>query len=568
MATRDIAALLVMGALTASTAGAQGVEIDHKAVGCIVVGKYPKMNACFNPASSLARSRVYFRPEGAASWYYVEMKSDQPCFTGILPRPGKKLVGKKIEYYVEGQDKTFNASRTAEYDPVVVKSAQECKKDVPVAPFLNNAAVAVFPALPAGFVAGGIGTGAVLGIVGAGAAAAGTAVAVSSSNNNTTTTIVTGVIAPTTVATPPPTVTPTTLAPTANHAPNALLKTNPDPPNGTTPLTVNFDLCSSSDPDGDALSYFFDFGDGTQTSGPCSVSHTYTATSLRGPGSLSGDVRSQSTTYNFLGSVVDPSGASQSRARNVIVDVPPVTTTTTTTTTTLCPAPVITITDPVPHICYDLNSGSPFTVSADASNSSKVHFNLDFTGTPCGYLTSNVGAKDVTGTTSPYSTTFDLISFDSQGCYTLTATAFSSCSTATTNATPVVFGAGFSGTCAFNARSNDKPQKGALGWSSDLAVEGGRLQVVVNGSSASFPGRGRAYGVASLANGENRVEATVVEAAGKPGLWRFDIMNEQNVSPGSIHVLAGQVVNVAASSITFRLQGAPGERVAFTFQKK
>ena len=567
MATRDIAAALIIGALAASTAAAQGVEIDHKAVGCIVVGKYPKMNACFTPASSVARSRVYFRPEGAASWYYVDMKSDQPCFSGTLPRPGKKLVGKKIEYYVEAQNKAFEPARTAEFDPIVVKSAQECKKDVPVAPFLNNATVAVFPALPAGFVAGGIGTGAVLGIVGAGAAAAGTAVAVSSSNNNTTTTIVTGVIAPTTLAAPPPTVAPTTLAPTANHAPNALLKTNPDPPNGTTPLTVNFDLCSSSDPDGDALSYFFDFGDGTHTSGPCSVSHTYTATSFRGPGSLSGDVRSQSTTYNFLGSVVDPFGASQSRARNVIVDVPPVTTTTT-TTTTLCPAPIIAITDPIAHSCFDLSSVQPLNVSADASNTAKVHFNLDYTGIPCGYTKTNIGAKDVTGTTSPYATTFDLNSFGGVGCYTLTATASSSCSAATTDATPLVFGAVFSGSCAANARSNDKPQKGALGWSSDLAVEGGRLQVVVNGSSASFPGRGRAYGVASLANGENRVEATVVEAAGKPGLWRFDIMNEQNVSPGSIHVLAGQVVNVAASSITFRLQGAPGERVEFTFQRK
>ena len=565
MATRDIAAALIMGALTASTAGAQGVEIDHKAVGCIVVGKYPKMNACFTPASSLARSRVYFRPEGATSWYYVEMKSDQPCFSGTLPRPGKKLVGKKIEYYVEAQNKAFEPARTAEFDPIVVKSAQECKKDVPVAPFLNNAAVAVFPALPAGFVAGGIGTGAVLGIVGAGAAAAGTAVAVSSSNNNTTTTIVTGVIAPTTVATPPPTVTPTTLAPTANHAPNALLKTNPDPPNGTTPLTVNFDLCSSSDPDGDALSYFFDFGDGTQTSGPCSVSHTYTATSFRGPGSLSGDVRSQSTTYNFLGSVVDPFGASQSRARNVIVDVPPVTTTTTTTTTTLCPTPVITITQPLNGSCFDLNSGKPFPVSADASNSINVKFRVDFIGFDCTYTASNVFNKTVPGT-SPYSTTFDMVGNDQSGCFKLSAqaTPTSSCAKPM-DATPVNFFAEFG--CYPGLRTASTP-KGSLGWSSDLAVEGGRLQVVVNGASATFPGRGRAYGVANLATGENRVEATVVEAAGKPGLWRFDIMNAATVTPGSLHVLSGEVVNVAASSITFRLHGTLGERVAFTFQKK
>ena len=28
---------------------AQSVEIDHKAVGCIVVGKYPKMSSCSHP---------------------------------------------------------------------------------------------------------------------------------------------------------------------------------------------------------------------------------------------------------------------------------------------------------------------------------------------------------------------------------------------------------------------------------------------------------------------------------------------------------------------------------------
>src|SRR3954462_27069 len=162
--TRSALMVACLLPLCAAAAYPQGVEIDHKAVGCIVVGKYPKMNACFTPAANLARSRVYFRPEGTPSWYSVAMKSAQPCFTGILPRPGKKLVGKKIEYYVEAQDKTFNPARTAEYGPVVVNSAQECKKQVPVAPFLNNAAVAVFPALPAGFVGAGIGTAAVVGI--------------------------------------------------------------------------------------------------------------------------------------------------------------------------------------------------------------------------------------------------------------------------------------------------------------------------------------------------------------------------------------------------------------------
>ena len=145
MRRRALALSLMVVVCTAATARPEAVAIDHKAVGCIVVGKYPKMNACFSPAADLARSRVYFRPEGVASWYYVDMKSEQPCFTGTLPKPGKKLVGKKIEYYLEAQNKAFEPARTAEYGPVVVKSAQECKKNVPVAPFLNNASVAVFP---------------------------------------------------------------------------------------------------------------------------------------------------------------------------------------------------------------------------------------------------------------------------------------------------------------------------------------------------------------------------------------------------------------------------------------
>src|SRR5258706_6185029 len=198
MTGRSIWVGLILTARTPTIALSQGLEIDHKAVGCIVVGKYPKMNACFSPAANLARSRVYFRPEGTPSWYYVDMKTDQPCLTGILPRPGKKLVGKHVEYYLEAQNKAFVPSRTEGYAPVVVKSAQECKKNVPVAPFLNNATVAVFPSVPAGFVGGGIGTAAVVGIVGAGAAAATTAAVVASNNNDTTTTTLAVGINPTT----------------------------------------------------------------------------------------------------------------------------------------------------------------------------------------------------------------------------------------------------------------------------------------------------------------------------------------------------------------------------------
>ena len=97
MIRRGVTVGLALLLCSAAMAHSEAVAIDHKAVGCIVVGKYPKMNACFSPAADLARSRVYFRPEGVASWYYVDMKTDEPCFAGTLPRPGKKLVGKKIQ---------------------------------------------------------------------------------------------------------------------------------------------------------------------------------------------------------------------------------------------------------------------------------------------------------------------------------------------------------------------------------------------------------------------------------------------------------------------------------------
>src|ERR1043166_5121795 len=111
MIRRGFGLSLAIIAVSATAALPQGVAIDHKAVGCIVVGKYPKMNACFTPAADLARSRVYFRPEGVASWYYVDMKTDQPCFTGTLPKPGKKLVGKKTENTAEASKQPLQHDR-------------------------------------------------------------------------------------------------------------------------------------------------------------------------------------------------------------------------------------------------------------------------------------------------------------------------------------------------------------------------------------------------------------------------------------------------------------------------
>jgi hypothetical protein len=105
----------------------------------------------------------------------------------------------------------------------------------------------------------------------------------------------------------------------------------------------------------------------------------------------------------------------------------------------------------------------------------------------------------------------------------------------------------------------------AVAWASDLGVEGGRLQVIFNGSELSYPEKGRGQGTAVVKDGENRVEATLVNGDGRAGRWRFEFVGSSNMAAGSIRVLSGEVSSVAATSVTFRLTGTPGERVAFTF---
>lgn len=57
-----------------------------------------------------------------------------------------------------------------------------------------------------------------------------------------------------------------------NRAPTAALAASTT--SGTAPITVSFDGGDSSDPDGDTLSYLWDFGDGTTAAGP-TATHTY-----------------------------------------------------------------------------------------------------------------------------------------------------------------------------------------------------------------------------------------------------------------------------------------------------
>lgn len=65
---------------------------------------------------------------------------------------------------------------------------------------------------------------------------------------------------------------------TTNRAPTASMTANPR--SGATPLTVAFDGRASSDPDGGALTYDWNFGDGSAHATTSTVSHTYSTAGL------------------------------------------------------------------------------------------------------------------------------------------------------------------------------------------------------------------------------------------------------------------------------------------------
>jgi len=94
-------------------------------------------------------------------------------------------------------------------------------------------------------------------------------------------------------------------------------------------------------------------------------------------------------------------------------------------------------------------------------------------------------------------------------------------------------------------------------------VAGGRGQVVVDGTEAVFPAGGVETFTAAAGPGTHRFEATLVDASGRPGAWRFDLSALGPV-PASLRVVAGEAAVTASAAVVFRLRGKPGERVVFT----
>jgi PKD repeat protein len=256
----------VLGGPVLATAQDGGAGIEHQPVSCLVAGRFPRLSACVSDPEAVGNARVYFRAEGTETWYHVIMGRDAACFSAALPKPKRDLLGRHVEYYVEADHRRLGSPRTPEYQALVVETEGSCQGFV--AKLAKASPSAVFPALPAGFAAGGASVGTVA-IVGAGAAVAGGAAAVGAAG---------GGEEPTASSTAPPATEPTasTTRPTPTTQPQGAtslaVECSATPENGPLPLTVRFDAGATGV--SVSPSFAWDFGDGTSATGS-PVQHVY-----------------------------------------------------------------------------------------------------------------------------------------------------------------------------------------------------------------------------------------------------------------------------------------------------
>ena len=158
------------------------LSVTHSpAVGCMVAGTNPQIDAGIAPETQVQAGRVYFKSALGDAFYYVEMTPAAGRYVGVLPKP--QAGAGPITYYVEGVGRDFAQSQTPEHSAVVVDTEGDCRDKV-MALIGPSAPVRVFAvtggtALPPGFtgvasvVAAGAGTGAAAGAAAAAGGGAG-----------------------------------------------------------------------------------------------------------------------------------------------------------------------------------------------------------------------------------------------------------------------------------------------------------------------------------------------------------------------------------------------------------
>lgn len=556
--------------------------ISHQPVACVIAGKYPRMQACIDEPEGVVGARVFFRAEGTTTWYHVVMQREAACFAAALPRPKKDMVGRHVEYYVDADHRRLGSPRTPEHAALVVRTNGECAQPL-VAAVSAAGPSAVFPALPSGFAAGGLGAGAVTAVVAGGAAAGGAAVAVAAPDPE-----------PEPSAAPPPTTRPDTTPPTSPSPPppaGLTVACTSTPDRGAIPLAVKFEATAS----GGTGSYAFrwDFGDATREAGDGpSVEHVYrTAGQYRAllvvtSGTASqecartiaaGGARQVTLSANLTG---DGSGRVETTPSGIdcgktcSADFDEGTTVEFTASANrgsrfagwsgLCSGrgacrvdlPLPRAARPVVTAAFELSEPKQPTLTVSTQGNGAVISSPS--GISCGRSCSAQFAEGTAVTLSPEAgpgATFAGWGGDCTGAGTGKCEVTMS---ADRNVTATFNSIGSSGTSS--AAPPDLARTAA--WRSRLEPGRGTLRV---GSYATIVAGGDTLVGLPAGTEEVRVELELPPDA-RTGLWLFESQSPEVVDPGTLRVLAGQVVEVGPGRIAFRLRG--GERASFAFRTR
>lgn len=104
--------------------------IQHDAIGCVVAGLYPKVDACVAPPESVGRAEIHFRAGENEPWYGVGLAADGPCLSAFLPKPQRTTT--EFQYYVSAVDRSFSehvkpdAGPASPYRVRVVRRDRDC----------------------------------------------------------------------------------------------------------------------------------------------------------------------------------------------------------------------------------------------------------------------------------------------------------------------------------------------------------------------------------------------------------------------------------------------------------
>jgi hypothetical protein len=183
------------------------LSISHEAVGCMIAGEFPLIDARVEPAANVARVRLMFKGAQSTEYFFVEFGALEGMFVAKMPKP--TAAASPVSYYIQAVSTDGIEVQSPEVNSDVVESADQCPPDTKVAAVGPAGEVTVFSAAtgsavkPIGFAAGGALTVGAIALIIAGLAGVATAIAIINPSPTPTAT-------PTSTPTPPP---PTTTLP-------------------------------------------------------------------------------------------------------------------------------------------------------------------------------------------------------------------------------------------------------------------------------------------------------------------------------------------------------------------